>query len=443
MVSVWRAKLKGAVVVAWIAARQHLRGESGESHEPASYEASRHLDPSGDWRRLAESAEQIRIAGPAFSVTLTGNFDLNPSQKAERRLRKQLGKALHSELDSEYRLEWVALNLRAVEIQISANTSYSRSRSLLRITRAPWPTRVDAAVEAMRSAALHVLSPEAPELELSAAWELGEMVFAEAVALTEDAPIAAVQDTLRDRGEMKSRQKFVRNFLLGLASGIALLSSILGVVTQDLVVSAYTLAYAFIPLAFLPLANGRLTSIRNEIAELKERLELRDLLDDEERRAFRLFQIHNLDLKRYYDLALAQRRFIFGLGSFCILLGSGVAVTALILLGDDNASDQQKLLISGIGAVGAILANFVAVIYLRMFRDTVQSMNTFHNRLVATHHLLFGNLLAARIGDRAMRDETLAAMAASVAHIDPGGGSRQEADPRQAKKPGKDDPPGD
>ena len=100
-----------------------------------------------------------------------------------------------------------------------------------------------------------------------------------------------------------------------------------------------------------------------------------------------------------------------------------MAITTLILLGEGGA-DQQEILISGVGAVGAILANFVAVIYLRMFRDIVGSMNTFHNRLVATHHLLFGNLLAARIDDRAKRDEDARRDGLLRRHAEPTDGKR-------------------
>jgi hypothetical protein len=402
----------------------HDRLDSPTEAASTEYAATHRLDASENWRALADSAEEIRVAGPAFTVHLESDCQCPLNAKVRKRLRKLLRKALQSELDREYQLESLIFKERAIQARVSANTSYSRSRSLFFSARVPWTNRVDAAVAAMRAAGYHVLSELHPEIELTASWTLGEMVFAEGASDTDDAPAAAVQETLQERGDLATRLEVVRVIILGLASILAIISLAIGIATHDLVIAAYPLVYSLLALAFLPLVSGRLTGIRNEIAELKERLELRGLLDEEERRAVRLFQLHNLDLKRYYDLALGQRRVIFGLGTFCIALGSGVAVTALILVGEGSTSSQQKLLISGIGAVGAILANFVAVIYLRMFRDTVHSMNTFHNRLVATHHLLFGNLLAARISNPAKRDETLAAMASSIVHVDPGNDSQ-------------------
>ena len=421
------------------AAQRRLEGDDSDPSLPGP---SR-LDPRTDWKTLAAAAKEIRIAGAAFTLFLQGDLTgLDLSEKTLGQLRGKLEKALESELGDDYKLEDLATRGHGLEVAISANTFYSRSRSLLFSTRSPWPTKVDAAAEAMRRAALEMLrNKDNRRLNLVASWTPGEKVFAEVVTLTDDAPVAAVQETLRGLGDLKTRLEAARFGIAAIAVALALLGIVLALTLHDVLFPSYILVYALLALVFLPLVNGRLATTRNEIAELKERLELRGLLDEEERRAFRLFQLHNLDLKRYYDLALTQRRFIFGLGVFCVLLGSAVAVTALILLSDDSTSNQQKIFISGVGALGTILINFVAVIYLRMFRDTVSSMNTFHNRLVATHHLLFGNLLAARIGNRTKRDATLADMASSIAHIDSpahgaqgkGEASRLEGSPEPSK----------
>jgi hypothetical protein len=51
-----------------------------------------------------------------------------------------------------------------------------------------------------------------------------------------------------------------------------------------------------------------------------------------------------------------------------------------------------------------------------MFSRTLQSLTDFHGRLVETHHLHFGNFLAANIEDAQQRDATRAAIAAAMAH---------------------------
>ena len=196
-------------------------------------------------------------------------------------------------------------------IEVSANTTYSRSRLLpLFSNRVPWPDRVDGAMESMRRAARDVLRKKIDAaIQVTATWAPADSVFVEKLALPEDAPLAAVQDTLRERGELKTRLETSRYILLGAAAACAVGSALLLLLLDEgFVFAMYTLIAAAYALAFLPLVNGRLASTRIEIAETKERMELRGLLNDEERRAFRLYQIHNLDLKRYYDLALSQRR---------------------------------------------------------------------------------------------------------------------------------------
>jgi hypothetical protein len=68
-----------------------------------------------------------------------------------------------------------------------------------------------------------------------------------------------------------------------------------------------------------------------------------------------------------------------------------------------------------ITGLGGVLANFIAVIYLRMYSATVTSVGGFHQRLVTTHHLHFGNFLTAKIEATGLRDKALAEMATRLA----------------------------
>ena len=92
---------------------------------------------------------------------------------------------------------------------------------------------------------------------------------------------------------------------------------------------------------------------------------------------------------------------------------------AFILLRDDSVTTNlsEKIVVAALGAVAGILANFVAIIFLRMFSATVESMTAFHVRLVGTHHLHFGNVLAARVTNPDLRDEVLADMARALATV--------------------------
>jgi hypothetical protein len=79
----------------------------------------------------------------------------------------------------------------------------------------------------------------------------------------------------------------------------------------------------------------------------------------------------------------------------------------------ENLGD--KIVVASLGVLAGVLSNFVAAIYLKMYGGAVTSMTTFHDRLVATHYLHFGNFLVAKIDDVRTREETLARMAESLA----------------------------
>ena len=82
----------------------------------------------------------------------------------------------------------------------------------------------------------------------------------------------------------------------------------------------------------------------------------------------------------------------------------GVALHIII----NVAKTIQVQIITGVlGAIGAILTNYIAAIYLKMNTTAAENLTGFHTRLVETHQILLGSLLASRIDDDAKRWETL------------------------------------
>jgi hypothetical protein len=112
-------------------------------------------------------------------------------------------------------------------------------------------------------------------------------------------------------------------------------------------------------------------------------------------------------LRRYYDLNLRQNSWVFGLGIFCILLGAFIIGATLFLVIGVATNIETKIITAALGAVGSILSNFVAAIYLKMNASATQNLTSFHSRLVETQKLLLGNLLASRIEDDTKRWDTL------------------------------------
>jgi hypothetical protein len=152
---------------------------------------------------------------------------------------------------------------------------------------------------------------------------------------------------------------------------------------------------------------------KEDIQELQQRIEL---LEDmpEWQRAERLFKLHQIELKRYYDQALSQSKWIFYVGLACLLLGFLIIWGAYeIVVGKEVlVKENQKIVIAVVGAIGGLLSSYIASIYMKMYTESLRSLTDFHNRLVKTHHMHYGAYLAARImDDHDLMNETFSKMA--------------------------------
>ncbi|MEU6754918.1 hypothetical protein [Streptomyces sp. NPDC046685] len=134
-------------------------------------------------------------------------------------------------------------------------------------------------------------------------------------------------------------------------------------------------------------------------------------------RAYTLFRRHQLDLKRYYNQSLTHGKVIFFVGIACIASGFAIIGATLYLLNKNlHVNTTSQIIIAAVGAIGGLLSNFIAALYLRMFTTTSESLSTQHDRLISTHFLHFGNFLAAKVErDANLREETFSSMAKSLA----------------------------
>jgi Cyanobacterial TRADD-N associated 2-Transmembrane domain len=122
----------------------------------------------------------------------------------------------------------------------------------------------------------------------------------------------------------------------------------------------------------------------------------------------------------HYDQTLRQGAYIFWVGLLCLVAGFVIIGIALRQVVDPPAGldNDDKQIIAIVGLTGGVLADFIGVIFLRMYSQAIGSMSRFHERLVNTHHLHFGNFLAARISDKNTPDQnrTLEQMALAIAN---------------------------
>nr|WP_267255451.1 hypothetical protein [Bacillus thuringiensis] len=158
-----------------------------------------------------------------------------------------------------------------------------------------------------------------------------------------------------------------------------------------------------------------------ELQELENELDLLDISHSSlEARSEKLFKHHHLELKRYYDENLKQSSWIFIVGLVCIGIGFVIiGVTLYFLIANSSNELENKIIVASVGAIGAILSNFIAVIYLKMHSETVKALTEFHNRFVNTHHFYFSNFLLSKIQNEEKREDALVELALKINGISP------------------------
>ncbi|OTW67880.1 hypothetical protein BK727_16965 [Bacillus thuringiensis serovar roskildiensis] len=158
-----------------------------------------------------------------------------------------------------------------------------------------------------------------------------------------------------------------------------------------------------------------------ELQEIENELDLLSISHSSlEERSEKLFKHHHLELKRYYDENLKQSSWIFIVGIVCIGIGFAIiGLTLYFLIANLSNELENKIIVASVGAIGAILSNFIAVIYLKMHAETVKALTEFHNRFVNTHHFYFSNFLLSKIQNEDKREDALVELALKINGISP------------------------
>jgi hypothetical protein len=151
------------------------------------------------------------------------------------------------------------------------------------------------------------------------------------------------------------------------------------------------------------------------------------------RRAEKLLSINQHQLRRYYEQNLSQSTWIFLVGVACLIGGLAIIGVTLWLLADaEIAEGQSKWVVAVVGAIGSVLTNYVAAVYLKMHAASTASLTGFHEKLVATHELFFANVLASRTKED-KRDEITCQIALAIVQNTRRSGALEE----QKAEPGK------
>lgn len=168
------------------------------------------------------------------------------------------------------------------------------------------------------------------------------------------------------------------------------------------------IVYMVVPISLLSVTRNKLRDIEQELKEVEFDIDLQQYqIGTAETRAEKILRINDFQLQRYYNVNLSQNMWVFGLGVFCILLGIIVIAGTLYTVLKFADSLEAKIIIGVLGAIGSLLTSYIAAIYLKMHAAASQHLGTFHSRLVETHQTLLANLVASRIEDQKLREDTL------------------------------------
>lgn len=127
-------------------------------------------------------------------------------------------------------------------------------------------------------------------------------------------------------------------------------------------------------------------------------------------RAEKMFKMNQKELMRYYDMNLAQTKFLSGLGIMMIIFGILIVVASLIMYMYTDA-DKTLLLV---GNISGIIVDFVGAVFIKMYTQNVEAAVRFHAKFAESNNLLLANSIANKIENEELREKTLAEIAKDI-----------------------------
>jgi MFS family permease len=239
--------------------------------------------------------------------------------------------------------------------------------------------------------------------------------------------VIAVSLWARDKGSHRSSGSSTPDWVVWLVCAIlvAAFAGVLRMLTGSDPSHAFRIGHGSLGTAFVATALGLFMislyysrKVRRHEQDMNDlRFEqdlLRHAVKPFQTRAEKLLSVNQIQLRRYYELNLEQAKGVFLVGIGCIAAGLivvGVTFWFISTLGDQ----QTQAIVAVVGAVGAILTNFVAFMYLKIQSSIGESLTTFYKQLASMHDLFFANVLAASVESEDKRTETLVRLANAIA----------------------------
>lgn len=127
-------------------------------------------------------------------------------------------------------------------------------------------------------------------------------------------------------------------------------------------------------------------------------------------RAEKMFRMNQKELMRYYDMNLAQTKFLSGLGIIMILFGILIVIASLYMY---TSFDSDKILLL-VGSLSGIVIDFIGAIFIKMYTQNIEAAVKFHAKFAESNNLLLANSIANKIDDDKLREDTLSEMSKNI-----------------------------
>ena len=135
-------------------------------------------------------------------------------------------------------------------------------------------------------------------------------------------------------------------------------------------------------------------------------------IDPEKRalRAEKMFRMNQKELMRYYDMNLAQTKFLSGLGIMMIIFGILIVAISLYMY---ISLEADKVLLF-VGSLSGMIVDFIGAIFIKMYTKNIEAAVKFHAKFAESNNLLLANSIAHKIDDDKLREETLSEISKNI-----------------------------
>lgn len=128
-------------------------------------------------------------------------------------------------------------------------------------------------------------------------------------------------------------------------------------------------------------------------------------------RAEKIYRVNQKELMRYYDMNIAQTKFLSRLGIIMILFGILIVIVTILTY----MKLKADVMFLCVGNVSGILVDFIGAIFIKMYTKNIEAAVLFHAKFAESNNLLLANSIANNIKSNELREETLSDISKGIA----------------------------